>query len=277
MFLLVPSLYETLLQTFNDLASSAVQFLFNLLGAVVILLIGWWVAKLLAAFTKKVLESAGIDRLGDKLNEIEPIKKLNLEIKPSKFISKFLYYFILIFILRPASDKLGVPAISDMVKLFIEFIPKLISAGIMLFAGIWLADVVRNFVVDLCKSFKIESGKLIGMVVFFFLLIIFVIQSISQVGINTDLLESSFSLLIGGIILAFSIGYGFASKDILLNIISSFYSKNKFKEGQILEIDGVKGTIVGMDNTNIILEDGDQKVIFPLKYLQTHKIIIHES
>lgn len=277
MILFVPSLYDTLLQTFNDLASSAVAFLFNLLGAVIILVIGWWVAKLVAAFTKKVLETVGIDKIGDKLNEIEPIKKLNLEIKPSKLISKFLYYFILIFILRPAADKLGVPAISDMVKLFIEFIPKLISAGIMLFVGVWVADTVRNFVVDLCKSFKIAAGKLIGMAVFFFLLIIFVIQSVAQVGINTDLLESSFNLLIGGIILAFAIGYGFASKEILLNIISSFYTKNKYREGQVIEIDGVKGTILTMDNTTIVLENGDQKVIFPLKYLQTHKVIMHQA
>jgi hypothetical protein len=103
-----------------------------------------------------------------------------------------------------------------------------------------------------------------------------VIQSVAQVGINTSLLESSFNLLVGGIILAFAIGYGFASKEILLNIISSFYSKDRYKEGQTIEIDGIKGEIIAMDNTTITLKTGDSKTIFPLQVMQSKTVIVFE-
>ena len=270
------SFTDTLLETFNDMIKSFMGFFYNLIGAILILLIGWLVAKMVATVTQKMLERVGADKIGDKLNEIDAIKGLKLEIKLSGIISKVLYYFIIIFMLRPAADTLGVPAISDMVKLLVEFIPKLISSALMLSAGIFLADALKNFVVTLCKSFNIATGKLIGTAIFFFLLIIFVIQSVAQVGINTSLLESSFNLLIGGIIFAFAIGYGFASKEILLNIISSFYSKNKYKEGQIIEIDGVKGEIIGMDNTTITIKTEDSKTIFPLQVLQSKKVIVFE-
>jgi len=272
----VPNFLETLMETFNNLIKSFMGFIYNLIGAIAILVIGWMIAKVVAAITQKMLQQIGADRIGEKLNQIDPIKSMKLEIKVSTIISKILYYFILIFILRPAADTLGVPAISDMVKLLVEFIPKMLSAGIMLFAGIWLADTVRNFIVSLCKSFNIAAGKLIGTAVFFFLLIIFVIQAVAQVGINTSLLESSFNLLIGGIVFAFAIGYGFASKEILLNIISSFYSKNKYREGQTIEIDGVKGEIIAMDNTSITLQTKDSKTIFPLQVLQSKKVIMFE-
>ena len=270
------SFTDTLLATFNEMIRSFMTFFYNLIGAALILLIGWGVAKMVAAVTKKMLEQVGADKIGDKLNEIDAIKGLKLEIKLSSIISKFLYYFILIFMLRPAADTLGVPAISDMVKLLVEFIPKLISSALMLSAGIFLADALKNFVVTLCKSFNIAAGKLIGTAIFFFLLIIFVIQSIAQVGINTSLLESSFNLLVGGIIFAFAIGYGFASKEILLNIISSFYSKNRYKEGQIIEIDGIKGEIIAMDNTTITLRTEDSKTIFPLQVMQSKTVIVFE-
>ena len=270
------SFTDTLLATFNEMIRSFMTFFYNLIGAALILLIGWGVAKMVAAVTKKMLEQVGADKIGDKLNEIDAIKGLKLEIKLSSIISKFLYYFILIFMLRPAADTLGVPSISDMVKLLVDFIPKLISSALMLSAGIFLADALKNFVVTLCKSFNIAAGKLIGTAIFFFLLIIFVIQSIAQVGINTSLLESSFNLLVGGIIFAFAIGYGFASKEILLNIISSFYSKNRYKEGQIIEIEGIKGEIIAMDNTTITLRTEDSKTIFPLKVMQSKTVIVFE-
>jgi len=270
------SFKDTLLATFNDMIRSFMTFFYNLVGAVLILLIGWGVAKMVAAVTKKMLEQIGADKIGDKLNEIDAIKGLKLEIKLSSIISKTLYYFILIFMLRPAADTLGVPAISDIVKLLVEFIPKLIFSTLMLSAGIFLADALKNFVVTLCKSFNIAAGKLIGTAIFFFLLVIFVIQSVAQVGINTSLLESSFNLLVGGIVFAFAIGYGFASKEILLNIISSFYSKNRYKEGQIIEIDGIKGEIIAMDNTTMTLKTGDSKTIFPLQFMQSKTVIVFE-
>lgn len=270
------SFTDTLLATFNDMIRSFMTFFYNLIGAVVILLIGWGVAKMVAAVSKKMLEQVGADKVGEKLNEIDAIKSLKMDIKLSSIISKTLYYFILIFMLRPAADTLGVPAISDMVKLLVEFIPKLISSALMLSAGVFLADALKNFVVTLCKSFNIAAGKLIGTAIFFFLLIIFVIQSVAQVGINTSLLESSFNLLVGGIIFSFAIGYGFASKEILLNIISSFYSKNRYKEGQVISIDGIKGEIIAMDNTTITLKTEDSKTIFPLQVLQSKTVTVFE-
>ncbi len=270
------SFTDTLLETLREMLKSFMGFFYNLIGAIIILVVGWMVAKMVAAITQKMLEKVGADRIGDKLNGIDAIKGLKLEIKISSIISKVLYYFIIIFMLRPAADTLGVPAISDMIKLLVEFIPKIISAALMLSGGIFLADALKGFVVTLCKSFNIAAGKLIGTSVFFFLLIIFVIQSIAQIGINTSLLESSFNLLVGGVMFAFAIGYGFASKEILLNILSSFYSKNRYREGQIIEIDGVKGEIIAIDNTTITLLTQDSRTIFPLQVLQSKKVVIFD-
>ena len=241
-----------------------------------IVLIGWLTAKVSSVVLKNVFSRVGIDKLGEKINEIDAIKRLRFEIKLSSVISKTVYYFILLFFLISAADTLGVPAISNMFAMIVEYIPMVVSAAIMILAGLLLADLLKNFVVGLCQSFNIASSKLIGMGVFFFVVVIAVIAALGQAGINTSLLESSFNIFIAGIVLAFSIGYGFASKEILLNIVSSFYSKHKYKEGQLLEIDGVKGEVIGLDNTSITLKSGESTVVFPLRVLQSQKVIIHK-
>ncbi len=270
----LPNLKDILLDTFQRLISQFSEFTTNLIGALVIVLVGVITSKIASLILKRVFSTIGIDKIGEKLNEIDAIKKFGVEIKLSHIVSKIAYYFVMLFFLITAADKLGVPAISNMFAMLVEFIPKVITAAIMMFAGLFVSDILRNFVVGLCKSFNIASGKLIGMAVFMFMLLISIIAALGQAGINTTLLESSFNILIAGIILSFSIGYGFASKDILLNIISSFYSKNKYKEGQTIEINNVKGKILAIDNTNIILETAGGKTIFPLKVLQSEKVIL---
>ena len=162
----------------------------------------------------------------------------------------------------------------SMVAKLVALIPKVIASGILLLAGILIADALKKTVIQVCASLKITSGRLLGSIVFFFFLIIALIAALGQAEINTTLLESSFNIIIAGIIFAFAVGYGIASRDVLANILSSFYTKNKFKEGQIIAIEGIKGEIVAMDNTSITLKIGETQTIFPLNLLQTKKIEI---
>ncbi len=171
-----------------------------------------------------------------------------------------------------AAETLGIAAITGMVVSLMNFIPQLIASALMLLIGVVVADALKNIVISICKSFNIASGKLLGSIVFFFFLTIMVINAVGQAGINTGLLESSFNLIIGGVIFAFAVGYGIASRDVMANILSSFYTKNRYREGQTIEIDGVKGQVLGMDATSLTLQTGDTITVFPLQTLQTKKV-----
>ncbi|GAA4408071.1 hypothetical protein GCM10023187_29430 [Nibrella viscosa] len=272
----LPNLTQILLNTFQTLIDQFVSFMPRLVGALVILLIGWLVAKLVALVVRRVLSRVGFDKIGDKLNEIDIIKQLKTEIKLSEIVAVVLYYFILLVFITAATETLGVAAITSMVLSLVNFIPQLVAAAIMLQIGVLVADALKRAVISVCQSFNIASGRLLGMVVFFFFLIITVISALGQAGINTELLESSFNLLIGGVIFAFAVGYGIASRDVMANMLSSFYSKNKFREGQTIQIDDVKGSIMQIDNTSLTLKTGDSTTIFPLQALQSKKVEVFD-
>lgn len=268
----LPNITQILINTFQTLIAQFVTFVPKFIGAAVVLGIGVVVAKVLSALVKRVLKGAGFDRFGDKLNEIDLIRQLQTEIKLSEIVSKVLYYFILLVFITAATETLGIAAITGMVTSLVNFIPKLIAAAIMLQVGVLVADVLKQGVVSLCASFGISSGRLLGMVVFFFFLIITIISALGQAGINTELLESSFNLLIGAVFLAFAVGYGLASRDVMANILSSFYSKNKFKEGQTIRIEGITGQIIQVDSTSLTLQTGESTTTIPMQMLQTKTI-----
>jgi len=273
----LPELTEVLRSTFQSLIDQFVDFVPRLLFAIVILIIGFSVARLVALIVLRVLGRVGFDKIGNRLNEINVIKQLKTEIKLSEILAKILYYFILLVFIKAATEKLGVAAITEMVASLINFIPKLIAAAIMLQVGILLSDGLRAAVLSVCQSFNIASGRLLSMIVFVFFVVITIISALGQAGINTDLLESSFNLIIGGVIFAFAIGYGIASRDIMANVLSSFYSKNQYKEGQIIQIDDVKGEILKIDNLSLTLRTGDSTTIFPLQTLQMKKVEVFDK
>lgn len=263
---------DVIKNTFNSLITQFIDFVPRLIGCIVVLLIGYFVAKFVRVIVRNVLGRVGFDKIGERLNQISFIKQIKAEIKLSHVVAAALYYFIILMFITAATEILGVETITSMVLSLVNFIPKLVAGAIMLQLGIIVSDVIKSAVVTLCKSFNVPSAKLIGNLVFGFFLVITFISALAQIDINTELLESSFVILFGGVVVAFAIGYGLASRDVLGNIVASFYSKNKYTVGQVVKVDGVKGEIIEMDNLSVVIKTEDSRVVLPLKYFQSQKV-----
>lgn len=260
----------------QELVSKFVSGVPNFLMALVLAIVGIIVSKIVSKVVKKFLEKVGIDKLGEKLNEIELVEKSNLNIKISAILSKVIYYFLVLFFLVAASDVLNMPAVSELVLGIFNLIPSLIVAGIILILGTLLSDVIRGICQTGLQSLGIPSARLIASFVFYFLFINIVISALTQAKINTEFLAQNISLIIGGIVLAFAIGYGLASKTSMANFLASYYSKGKFEVGDTITMDGITGKIVEIGKSSLIMiaENGN-KVIFPLNHISNSKIEIH--
>jgi Conserved TM helix/Mechanosensitive ion channel len=266
----VPDLREILTNILVGLINQLVNFVPRFVSTIVILLVGWVVAKVVRTVVTTVLAKVGIDRIGDRLNDIDIIRNLNSPIRLSAFIGQVLSFFITLVFATAAAELLGVPALTDLVKGITTLIPKLVVAAIVLVAGLFVAEGLKKLIISLCLSFNISAGRMLGSIVFSLFLTITIINALSQAGLNTQLLESSFNLIIGGVILAFAVGYGVASRDVLANILSSFYAKNRFAVGQYIRIGETEGRITGIDSTALTLQTGESSTIIPLQALQ-HK------
>lgn len=249
----------------------------NILGALAVLLIGWIVASLVARVTKRVLKGIGIDRLAERLNQIEIIHKANLNIVPSIFISKILYYLLFFIFIIAATDVLGMEAVTLLMGNLLNYIPKLLSALLVFVVGVLVADFLKKIVLTTCQSLGIPAAGTIANVVFYFLFLNVIMITLSQAGIDTNFIQDNISILLAGAVLAFAIGYGFASRQIVANFLSSFYNKEKVKIGDVIGIEGVKGRVVEVDNNAFTLQSEDRKIVIPLSKLASEKIEVYES
>lgn len=255
-----------------DLLEGFISFVPNILGALLVLLVGYIVARVLRRILKTILAKAKVDVLGEKLNEIEIVQKSKFKIKLSTIFSKLIYFIIMLFVWVAATDVLGMEAISQLVTDIFNFIPNLLVAFIILIIGLLLADLIRKAVLTACNSLGIPSAKLIATLVFYFIFINILISALSQAQINVEFLSQNISLVIGGAVLAFAIGYGFASRDILSNFLASFYGKGMFEVGERVVIDGIEGEIIEIDRANITLLSEKKKVIIPFSKAINNKV-----
>tara|TARA_B100000497_G_C7695565_1_gene424659 strand:- start:424 stop:1251 length:828 start_codon:yes stop_codon:yes gene_type:complete len=271
--LLNGSLTEGLSSMLTSMLKSVPSFLL----AIGIIVLGIIISKIVANLVDKVLSKIGIDKLGDKLNEIELVQKMNTEVKISKVFSKIIYYFLLFIFIIAATDVLNMTAISDLVMNAFNMIPKLLVGLVILIFGTLLADGIKNVVLAALDSLGIPSANLISSFLFYFLFINVVISAIAQADINTEFLEQNLSIVIAGLVAAFAIGYGLASKDMVANFLGSFYTQGKVKEGDIITIDGATGLVVEIDRNSLVMESEGKEIIIPLSLIMRQKLEINRN
>ncbi len=247
----------------------------NVLGALAIAIIGWIVARILSRIIYRLLKRIKVDRLFESLNDIDFISSANIKIEISKVLSKTLYYIVLLVALIAAVETLGMKAVSDLIVDLLGYLPKLFSALVVFIVGLLIANFIKNIIATAATSLGIPSAKLIANFIFYFLFLNVLMIALDQAEIKTEFLTSNLTLILGGVVLAFAFGYGFASKDLMSNYIASFYTRDKFHIGDTIKVENLEGTILDKDNSSITLvKENGQKLVVPLSILTKHHVEI---
>jgi len=260
----------------EDLLKGFLSVIPHLVGALLLILLGWIVAKFAGKLVRRLLKKIGIDRLAEKLNDIDLVARSNLRLVPSVLLSKVIYYFLIFIFFSAATDVLGIEAVSELMNDFLNYLPFLISALIVFVVGLLLVDFLRNVVLTTCESLGIPAARFIAAFVFYFLFLNVVMITLDQARINTDFIQDNLSIILGGIVLAFAIGYGLAARPIVANLLSAYYNRQKVQIGDVIAVDGVKGEVIDKDNASLTLQADDRKVVIPLSKLVSSPYEIFE-
>ena len=174
-----------------------------------------------------------------------------------------------------AVGALDMPVLAELIQNFIVFVPNLIAAFIILLGGLLLADTIKNVVFATCKSLGMPSANIIASFVFYFIFVNVIIVALSQAKINTEFFAQNISIIIAGGVLAFSIGYGFASKDLVASFLASYYTKDKLNVGDKVTLNGVTGKIINIDKSSVTVQSENKSIIIPLNKILQDNIEIH--
>jgi len=262
-------------QLFSEYLTKALPILGNVLFAICILIVGRLIARLIASAIVKLLITVNFDTLADKVNINDFLKKANIKLSPSVIIGKLVFWIIILVAFVTACDQIGLEAISDKINELINYLPTLFSAIIIFLVGIYIATFIRDLIRGATASLGMSTGKIVSNLVFYFLFIMVSLTALEQAGMDTTVITSNMLIIMGSILAAAAISYGFASRHVLSNILAGYAGRNTFKKGQVVEIDGLKGEIIDITSTSVILQSGTEKIVIPNHDLMTGRVKIH--
>ncbi len=248
----------------------------SLLLGIVVIAIAWLFARLVSGGFERLLRSIRFDKFADKIKITQFLERTGIQISPSAIIGRFIYWVFVLLIISSAAETLQWVAVSTQIQRFLDYLPNLVIALVVLIFGSYLISQLRDFLRRSMTSLGISTGRVLSNVVYYVLSIMLILTALQQAKIDTSIISANLLIIISSIMFAAALSYGFASREILANILSGFYSKRIFLKGMLIEVNGIRGIVVDTSNVAITLKTSEtEQVVIPLQQLvnSTVKII----
>jgi len=194
--------------------SDVATFIPKLIGALAILLIGWFIAKIIRKVVHRVLTKAGFDNLVDKSGLGGYVEKAGYP-DSGLLLAKIVYFAIMIIVLQLAIGAFGDTAVQDVLNDLLAFIPKLFVALIIVVLTGAVANAVRGFVAPAVAH--LSYGNLITQGVVVAIWVIGGFAALDQVQVAQDIVDTLFTTITASlgmiIVIKFGVGGIWAARD----------------------------------------------------------------
>jgi len=214
-------------QTWSGIVSDSLQtlwdgfvgFIPNLIGAIVVFLIGLVVAVVLGKLVTRIVQILRIDPILEKTGFKRSLEKANLKLDSGKFLGELVKWFFIVAFLMAATEILNLPQITDFLKRIFFYLPQLVVAVLILLAGILIANFLQRLVRASVEAAELRGAGILAGVAKWAILVFAALAALMQLGIAPVMIQTLFTGVIGALALGFGLALGLGGKETAAEIL----------------------------------------------------------
>lgn len=216
---------STLLQSLRDTWTEGVAVLPDIALALLLLVAGWLLAKLIRRLAIRAMKAARVDELAERSGLDDFLVQGGVELTTITLIGGALYWLILAAVFIALLDALGLRTAEVLLNRLANFVPNLVVAvGILVFGSL-LSRVVGGLVFSYLSNIGTAAAEPIGAMARYALLVFVVFMAAEQLAIRTEVLVSAFQIAFAALCLAAALAFGLGGRDWAEKVINRYTRK----------------------------------------------------
>jgi small-conductance mechanosensitive channel len=251
-------------------------FLPRLVGAVVLLLLGLLVAKLIGAILRRALEAADLDQASARLGVEQHLARAGLPASLSRVIGGAAQIALSLVVIFAALSLLGLQFLSESLNAAVLAIPKVLIAAALVLIGLVLGGIARQRVERL--TFQLDLPISLGKVAQVLVVSIFAITAAAQIAVSTAILLVLVAIVLAGAMSMLAIAFGLGGQGVARELSAGRHARSVFAVGDEISVADIRGRIVVVETMATVLRTAaDEKVRIPNRLLVESVVRVHEA
>jgi hypothetical protein len=206
-------------------------FLPNLLAFLVILIVGYFVAKVIKAIISKALEKLGVDRRLNESSARQYVDRVMPGASPSNGVGRIVFYFVFAFFVVAAIGALQIPALTAFMNDVLAYIPNVIAALAIFILAALIAGAAGGGAAKLLGD--TPTGKIVATVVPALVMVIAVFMILNQLQIAPEIVQIAFAATMGALALGLALAFGLGGRPVAERMLEDAYRKGQEQRDQV--------------------------------------------
>ena len=204
-----------------------ISFLPALIGAAVILIIGWLISGLVANLLERALKVVGLEGAVERSGIGDFVRRSGTKMTVSGIISTLIKYFIFLIFVQAAANVIGIPQLTEIINRIILFIPNVVVAMAIIVIGSLIARFLSALVRSSVSELGVGNPNLLATLTQYIIIGFSVIAAIDQLGIAATLVNTLLIGLIGSVALAVGLAFGLGGREVAAQITQKWYNDSQ--------------------------------------------------
>lgn len=216
---------NTVLAALANSLSQFLEFIPNLVGAILIFVLGLLIASLAKTAVMRLLSVAQIEPFAERVGLSRALRGLNTQISTQEVLGEIIRWGIILVFLVPASEVLGLPQLSELINGLVDYIPNVVVAAVILMVGAIVADILGEIVGGASHALGASTANVLAMVSKYTVIVFSVMVALSELRIATDIINTLITGVVGMVALAGGLAFGLGGKDTAAEVLESIKKK----------------------------------------------------
>ncbi len=218
---------SVVISSFQGLWIGTIGVLANIIGALIVFLIGLLVAAGIGALVERVVNLIRLDRALRSVGLQEYFDRAGIAINSGRFFGRLFYWFLVIVFLLAATDILGLYSLSNFLREVVLYIPNVIIAAFIMLVSVVLANFLRHLVKASVKSAKLHAAHFLGALTWWSVVIFGLLAALSQLKIAVSIINALVTGLVAMLAIAGGIAFGLGGKDYAASLVERLRDRSK--------------------------------------------------
>jgi hypothetical protein len=208
-------------QPFEDAFSKLLSFIPNLLGGLVILAVGYFVAKILGNLVGRLLGRVGFDGWMERAGVSSVLQRSGTGLTASTVLGKVVFWFVFLISFTMFASALGVPEISNFMSDMLGYIPRIFAAIVI----VCLAALFANFLAAIIRG--ATGNETLAKVARYAVLVYAAFAALTQLGVAVQLTGNTLLIVLAGAALALGLAFGLGGREMAGRALGNLFDKDK--------------------------------------------------
>ena len=203
------------------------QLLPRILLAVVVLIAGWLVAKLVRFTVDKALRAINFQVLTERAGMDGFLRNGGIQSDTTELFALLCYWLVILAALIVGFNSLGLAYVTDLLARVVLFVPKVMVALVILAFGAYFARVVGEVVSAYFRNVHMQDADMLGRIARYALLTFVVLIALDQVNVGGDIVRQTFLILLAGVVFALALAFGLGGREWAADLLERWWPRKK--------------------------------------------------